>query len=78
MSTYSYNIEVFGQSFTIASDKSEQDVQAIAASVDKRMRERARASKTIMPLRIAIMTALEIAEECFDALPAKKPWRQDT
>jgi len=35
----------------------------VAAYVDHKMRERTRASRTIAPLRVAIMAALDIAEE---------------
>ena len=66
MATQYYDIDVFGQSFKVASDKREQDVRTVAAYVDQKMRERARASRTIIPLRIAIMAALEIAEALFE------------
>jgi hypothetical protein len=33
------------------------------------MRERARTSKTLLPLWVAIMTALDIAEEVFEQHP---------
>ena len=64
-----YDIEVFGQSFRVTSEKSENHVKMVAAYVDQKMRERARASKTIMPLRVAIMAALDIAEEVFERQP---------
>jgi cell division protein ZapA len=64
-----YPIEVFGQSFNVTSEKSEQHVQMVAAYVDQKMRERARRSKTLMPLRVAIMAALDIAEEVFEQSP---------
>ena len=63
MGTQQYAIEVFGQAFHVTSEKSENDVRTIAAYVDHKMREQARKSKTIRPLRVAIMTALGIAEE---------------
>lgn len=65
----SYDINVFGQSFTVTSEKSEQEVRMVAAYVDQKMRERARTSKTIMPLRIAIMAALEIADAYLEQPP---------
>ena len=46
----SYAIEVFGQSFKVTSEKSEQHVRTVATYVDRKMRERARVNKTIMPL----------------------------
>jgi len=66
MSTQQYAIEVFGQAFHVTSEKSEDDVRTVAAYVDRKMREQARKSKTIRPLRVAIMTALGIAEELFE------------
>jgi cell division protein ZapA len=61
-----YPIEVFGQSFTVTSEQSEQHVQRVAAYVDQKMRDRARTSRMLMPLRVAIMAALDIAEEVFE------------
>ena len=66
MAAQHYPIEVFGQSFTVTSEQSEEHVQRVAAYVDRKMRERARMSKMIMPLRVAIMAALDIAEEVFE------------
>lgn len=61
-----YDIQVFGQSFHLTSEKSEAHVRTVAAYVDEKMRERARVSRTLVPLRVAIMTALGIADELFD------------
>ena len=66
MTAQSCDIEVFGQSFKVTSEKSEQHVRTVATYVDLKMRERARVNKTIMPLRVAIMAALDIAEEVFE------------
>jgi cell division protein ZapA (FtsZ GTPase activity inhibitor) len=66
MSVHHYHIHVFGQSFQITSEKSEDFVRTVAAYVDRKMRERATASHTIMPLRVAIMTALGIAQELLE------------
>jgi cell division protein ZapA (FtsZ GTPase activity inhibitor) len=38
----------------------------VAAYVDHKMRDRAKTSKAIVPLRVAIMTALGIAGELFE------------
>lgn len=66
MTAQSYDIEVFGQSFKVTSEKSEQHVRTVATYVDQKMRERARVNKTIMLLRVAIMAALDLAEEVFE------------
>ena len=69
MAAHYYDIEVFGQAFKVTSEKSEMHVRRVAAYVDQKMRERASASKTLMPLRVAIMTALELAEELCEQKP---------
>ena len=69
MAAHYYDIKVFGQAFKVTSEKSETHVRRVAAYVDQKMRERARASKTLMPLRVAIMTALELAEELGEQNP---------
>lgn len=54
--------EIYGQTFTITSEDEEEEVRALAASVDERMRkfgERVNSS----PLRIAMMAALSFADE---------------
>ena len=61
-----YHIEVLGQSFEVASTKGEAYMRTLAAYVDNKMRERAHASKTPIPLRVAIMAALEIADELLE------------
>jgi cell division protein ZapA len=66
MSTHHYHVHVFGQLFHLTSEKSEDFVRTVAAYVDRKMRERATASHTLVPLRVAIMTALGIAEELLE------------
>jgi cell division protein ZapA (FtsZ GTPase activity inhibitor) len=66
MAMQQYEVQVFGQSFRIMSEKNEKDVHTVAAYVDHKMREQARIHKTIAPVRVAIMTALGIAEELFE------------
>ena len=64
MAGHSYDITVFGQSFKITSEKSENDVKVVAAYVDSKMREQAKATKTIAPLRVAIMMRWELRKRC--------------
>lgn len=54
--------DIFGQSYTVRSDD-EPGVQRAAAAVDQRMQEIARRTRTISPIRIAVLAALYFAYE---------------
>ena len=56
-------VEIFGQTFTINSEDDEQYVQKVAALVDQRMRQISGSAKVTVPLRVAIMAALSMADE---------------
>jgi cell division protein ZapA (FtsZ GTPase activity inhibitor) len=55
-------VEVFGQRFRLCSEKSEGEVQQIAAYVDHQLQQVAEHARTGL-LRIALMAALTIADE---------------
>jgi cell division protein ZapA len=61
-------VEIFNQTFTVNSEDDEHYVQEIASYVDQRMREVGESTKNAMPMRIAIMAALNIADEYHKAL----------
>jgi cell division protein ZapA len=56
-------VEIFGQTFTVTSEDEAKYVQELAAFVDQRMRRIGESTKTTVPLRVAIMAALSIADE---------------
>jgi cell division protein ZapA len=56
-------VEIFGQTFTVHSEDDEQYVRQLASYVDQRMRQVAGSAKTAVPLRVAIMAAMSIADE---------------
>jgi cell division protein ZapA len=56
-------VEIFGQTFTVNSEDDEQYVKQLASYVDQRMRQVAGSAKTAVPLRVAIMAAMSIADE---------------
>ena len=60
-------VEIFGQTFTVTSEDDEQYVRELASYVDQRMRQIEGSTKTAVPLRVAIMAALSIADECYKA-----------
>lgn len=61
-------IKIFGQEYTIAGDKSEEEIKKIAEYVDNKMRLISAASLNPAKGGIAILSAVNIAEEYFDAL----------
>jgi cell division protein ZapA len=61
-----YKVEVCGYAFRVASERGAEYLEAVAAYVEQKMRARAQASTTVSPARLAIMAALEIADEFFE------------
>jgi cell division protein ZapA len=71
----SVTVHIAGQRYTLRSDADEDAVRAIAAFVDKRMKEVQRQTRTADSQSLAILTALQIAEQLFserDAMAALK------
>jgi cell division protein ZapA len=60
-------VEIFGQTFTVNSEDDETYVRQLASYVDQRMRQVGGTSKTAVPLRVAIMAAMSIADESYKA-----------
>jgi cell division protein ZapA len=56
-------VEIFGQTFTVNSEDDEKYVTQLASYVDQRMRQIGGTAKTAVPLRVAIMAAMSIADE---------------
>lgn len=61
----STRIEIFDQSYQIRGEIDPSYVHQVAAYVDRKMREIADASKTVDSLKVAVMAALNIADELF-------------
>ena len=60
-------VAIFGQTFTLRSEKSAAEMRQIAAYVDQRMCEVAEQARTAIQVRVAIMAALTIADEYHSA-----------
>lgn len=56
-------VEIFGQRYSIKSEFSEDQVKEVAAYVDGKMQEVAETTKSVDSLHIAILTALNIAQQ---------------
>ncbi len=65
MTTVRATVEIFGQRLGLRADGDEARVQEIARFVDFRMREVADRSSSVDTVKIAVLTALNIADELF-------------
>jgi len=57
------DVEILGQKFTISSDAEESYMRKVAGYVDEKMQELSRSSKMLAKSNIAMMAALNIADE---------------
>jgi cell division protein ZapA len=60
-------IEIFGQRYTIRGDSDEDYVKRVAAYVDEQMQSLARGMKTATPTKVAVLAAINIAHQLFQA-----------
>jgi cell division protein ZapA len=58
-------IEIYDQTYQIRGEVDTEHIRSLAAYVDRKMREIADASKTVDSLKVAVMAALNIADELF-------------
>jgi cell division protein ZapA len=56
-------VEIFGQSYNLRGEGDSSYLQELAGYVDRRMREVADATGTVDSLKVAILAALNIADE---------------
>ena len=65
MATVRATVEVFGQRLGVRADGDATRLQELARFVDYRMREVADRSSSVDTVKIAVLTALNIADELF-------------
>ncbi len=63
MEKRSVEVEIFGQRYTLKSEFPEAQVRRVAEYVDGKMREIAKGTTSVDSLHIAVLTALNIAQE---------------
>ena len=63
----SYKVVIYNQTYSLRSDHDPSYIQDLAEYVDKRMNEIARATMTVDSLRVAILAALQLTDELFQA-----------
>src|SRR5215510_9876755 len=62
-SSHLVQVEIYGQSYNLRGEGDSSYLQELAAYVDRRMREVAEATATVDSLKVAILAALNIADE---------------
>jgi len=65
MTTVRATVEIFGQRLGLRADGDEARLEELARFVDGRMREVADRSSSVDTVKIAVLTALNIADELF-------------
>jgi len=58
-------VEIFGQVYSIKGGDDPSSVRELAVFVDEKMKEVEKGTGTVDPLRVAILTALTIADELY-------------
>ena len=59
------HVEIFGQSYAVRAGAAPGYVEELATYVDSQMREVSRTGGAVDSVRIAVLAALNIADECF-------------
>jgi cell division protein ZapA len=61
------HVEIFGQTYAVRAGGDARFLEQVAAHVDREMREVSKASGAVDTVRIAVLAALNIAAELFEA-----------
>jgi cell division protein ZapA len=59
------HVEIFGQTYAVKAGADPAYVERLASFVDGQMKEVGRASGAVDSVRIAVLAALNLADECF-------------
>jgi cell division protein ZapA len=59
------HVDIFGQTYTVRAGTDAGYVEKLAAYVDSQMMEVSRSAGAVDSVRIAVLAALNIADECF-------------
>ena len=63
----SHKVVIYNQTYSLRSDHGPEYIHELAEHVNKRMNEIARATMTVDSLRVAILAAIQIADELYQA-----------
>lgn len=77
MATVRAKVEIFGQGLNLRTDGDEERLLELARFVDSKMQEVARGISSVDTVKIAILTALNIADELFEERESDQNDRQE-
>ena len=77
MPSQTIQVVIYNQTYTLRSDHDPAYIQELGEYVDKRMNEIAHATMTVDSLRVAILSALQIADELYQARKDIKSTEQE-
>ena len=61
-------VEIFGQEYNVKSDEGEERVRKITEYVNQKIKEISESAKTVSLVNVAILTALNIANDYFEVV----------
>ena len=64
----SVKVEILGREYSIRSDEGEGRVKKIAAYINQKLKAVSEGTKTVSTLDVAILVAMDVANEYFEAL----------
>ena len=64
----SVKVEILGRQYSIRSDEGEGRVKKIAAYINQKLKAVSEGTKTVSTLDVAILVAMDVANEYFEAL----------
>jgi cell division protein ZapA len=70
-------IKVFGQTYTVKTDADEEHIQAVAQYVNAKMEEVLKKTRSVSTLSVAILTALNIADDLLKEREERKAILQE-
>jgi cell division protein ZapA len=65
-------VEILGREYTVKSDEGEERVRNIAEYVNRKIKEVSEGGQTVSTLNLAILAALNIANDYFEAIEDEK------
>jgi len=77
MATVRAKVEIFGQGLSLRTDGDEERLFELARFVDSKMQEVAKGTSSVDTVKIAILTALNIADELFEERESDQNDRQE-
>jgi len=70
-------IKVFGQTFSVKTDAEEEYIQTVAQYVNEKMEEVLRKTRSVSSLNVAILTALNIADDLLKEKEQRKAFLRE-